>query len=195
MGTNKMNGKPKDGFIYKAATNLDGDALIAFFEECGRWKQSGLSQGGEAAGIRRSMECPLTSESFADNKEQLASHLQHIRDEVRDHLRHYLKPYRAFCEVNVDEGWRCLRYEKKGHYKPHSDGDTGVLTRRVSAIIYLNDDYVGGKLHFPFQNVTIQPEKNEIVLFPSGFTHVHAAQPVEKGTKYCLVSWLSYANN
>jgi len=176
---NEFNGKPRDHFIYVAESGLNVDDLRTFLLEQDMWTKSLLAQGTKSD-ARRSDECHILDESW----------LTDIRSCVINHLRSYLRPYKAFCEVSVDEGWRCLRYTKKGQYKPHSDGDTGSLNRRVSALIYLNDGYDGGELHFPFQDVTIQPKKGQIVLFPSGFTHVHTSKPVKKGEKFVIVSWL-----
>lgn len=188
---NHLKGRPRDGFIYTADSGLDVDAIREFLDSEAQWGDSVLAQGIKSQ-ERRSTECHLVPTYFqGGHQATISNYLKDITKCTTDHLRTYLKPYKAFCEVTRDEGWRCLRYDKKGHYKPHSDGDTGTLNRRVSVLIYLNDNYEGGELVFPFQKITIKPKKGMIALFPSGFTHVHSSEPIKKGVKYALVSWLS----
>jgi len=91
-------------------------------------------------------------------------------------------------EINSDEGYNLLRYEVGGEYKTHVD--RGAKNERVlSGLFYLNDDYDGGDLHFPRQNVTVKPETGMLVLFPSFHTHAHSSLPIKSGTKYAIVTW------
>jgi hypothetical protein len=58
--------------------------------------------------------------------------------------------------------------------------------------MYLNDNYSGGGLRFPFLDYTYTPEEGDIVLFPSTFLYMHAALPVEEGTKYAAVTMFDW---
>jgi len=85
-----------------------------------------------------------------------------------------------------------VRYVKGGYFKEHVDvtRDHPVLGhRRLSVVIFCNDDFVGGNLVFPRQDITITPEKGLMVLFPSGFTHPHELTEITDGIKYSIVSW------
>ena len=59
--------------------------------------------------------------------------------------------------------------------------------RDVSVLLYLNDKFSGGNLHFPTQNVEIRPEPGLFVAFPSSY--LHAALPVDSGERLVIVSW------
>jgi predicted 2-oxoglutarate/Fe(II)-dependent dioxygenase YbiX len=59
----------------------------------------------------------------------------------------------------------------------------------LSGLIYMNDDYKGGGLHFPLQDLTIQPKQGMLVFFPSFHTHLHASLEIKEGTKYAIVTW------
>jgi predicted 2-oxoglutarate/Fe(II)-dependent dioxygenase YbiX len=87
------------------------------------------------------------------------------------------------------EPYGLLKYQEGEEYKQHYDGgtDTG---RAVSALVYLNDDYVGGEIEFPNFGVKIKPQAGMLILFPSNYAYSHIAHPVINGTKYCLVTWL-----
>lgn len=93
-----------------------------------------------------------------------------------------------------------LRYHTGQFYKRHVDNlllasrrdevSQGVLTRDVSIVGYLNDDFVGGETFFDRQNLKVLPQKGSVLVFPSYYTHPHQSLPVIKGCKYAFTSWL-----
>ena len=91
-----------------------------------------------------------------------------------------------------------MRYESGGYYHRHTDSevynwDKGVWEKKadrdISLLIYLNNDFQGGDLHFNYFNYTFSPRKGDLVLFPSDHRYMHEAQMVSKGTRYVIVSW------
>jgi hypothetical protein len=91
-----------------------------------------------------------------------------------------------------------LCYGPGGRYDPHADSEnrdpaTGewrrVLERDFSLLVYLNDDYVGGELEFPGLCYRLRPRRGTLVAFPSDHRYLHAALPVESGTRFVIVSW------
>jgi hypothetical protein len=91
-----------------------------------------------------------------------------------------------------------MRYTSGGYYKPHSDSElfdknTGkwnkVLDRDYSLLLYLNDDFEGGAVHFTHFNYTFKPRKGDLLIFPSHHLYLHEAQLVESGVRYVIVSW------
>ena len=60
----------------------------------------------------------------------------------------------------------------------------------MSAVLYLNDDYQGGELHFKEQGITIKPEAGSIVIFPSVAPFYHESKEIISGNKYmCPAFW------
>lgn len=92
------------------------------------------------------------------------------------------------------EGYNVLKYESGQEYKAHYDGGTGV-GRCISAICYLNNDYVGGELEFVNFGIKIKPEPGMMILFPSNYAYRHIAHPIIEGTKYALVTWIRDRQN
>lgn len=91
-----------------------------------------------------------------------------------------------------------LRYGPGGKYGMHADSDAfcqetkqfyRFIDRDFSMLIYLNDDYEGGGLNFNGLNYSYQPKKGDLVIFPSNHVFSHESVPINKGTKYALVSW------
>lgn len=90
------------------------------------------------------------------------------------------------------EVFNYVKYEGTGkHFAVHADHGPAYVTT-VSAVAYLNDDYVGGELTFPRFNLTIKPEPGDLVVFPSTFIYEHQSEPIVDGTKYSIVVMTDY---
>lgn len=88
--------------------------------------------------------------------------------------------------LDADTGYELLRYEVGGYYSWHVD-HFEKHPRSLSALLFLNDDFKGGLLEF--EEVTIQPEKGRVAIFPSNFMFRHRVTAVEEGTRYACVTW------
>jgi len=86
-----------------------------------------------------------------------------------------------------------LKYDKDGHYHAHVDtfiSPNAVETRKLTVLVFLNDDFEGGKLFIQCgANKIYPPQKAGMaVVFPSFL--VHGVEPVTSGTRRSVVSWL-----
>lgn len=79
------------------------------------------------------------------------------------------------------------KYSEGKFMGPHTDEKSGAY---FSAVGYLNDNYRGGELGFPNQNISIKPEAGSIVIFPSVAPFIHDPQPAYGADRYiCPVFW------
>lgn len=104
----------------------------------------------------------------------------------------YLRSVNRHAEVTKDSGYELIRYAEGQFFKEHVDvvRDHPTLAgRRLAVVAFGNDNFEGGELFFPRQNLTVKPETGALVLFPANFTHPHEVKPVTKGTRYSLVTW------
>jgi Rps23 Pro-64 3,4-dihydroxylase Tpa1-like proline 4-hydroxylase len=67
---------------------------------------------------------------------------------------------------------------------PHTDSSPNPTTEHISAVLYLNDDYSGGEIAFPDQNIVIKPTAGSLVIFPSIPPFFHESREITSGTKY-----------
>jgi hypothetical protein len=67
---------------------------------------------------------------------------------------------------------------------PHFDGQDGNTNLAFSLVAYINDDYEGGEISFPNQNVTIKPKSGSMIMFPSQEPFLHEVKPIISGTRY-----------
>jgi predicted 2-oxoglutarate/Fe(II)-dependent dioxygenase YbiX len=101
---------------------------------------------------------------------------------LRDAARHYASvanvPVPKYITRNID-----IRVYATGQeLGPHTDTNHEGPATTHSLVIYLNDDYEGGEIHFPKLNLTIKPMAGTIVAFPA--TTLHESRPVTKGNKW-----------
>lgn len=85
-------------------------------------------------------------------------------------------------------------------YKRHSDGlilanryeelANGIPARDVGILGYLNQDFSGGEVLFPRQNVKVKPALGAAVIFPACYTHPYQILPVLQGVQYIFLGWL-----
>ena len=71
------------------------------------------------------------------------------------------------------------------HYEKGRDND-----RRLVFMIYLNEDFDGGKTEFKFcPDLDPHGHVGELYIFPADFTHTHKAAKVLNGDKYIMTGW------
>lgn len=58
-----------------------------------------------------------------------------------------------------------------------------------SCLIYLNDDFVGGEIHFPKQNLTIKPEAGMLIAFPGNKNYEHSVNEFHGSERFALSLW------
>jgi hypothetical protein len=85
-----------------------------------------------------------------------------------------------------------LMYDVNGKYEAHVDTfhTHGDETRKLTALAILNDDFEGGKFYIMNSSEKTYPpqEKGDIIVFPSFM--VHGVEPVTKGLRYTVVTWM-----
>lgn len=123
-------------------------------------------------------------------RDSLNSELIDLHEEIYQKLKYCIDDYAQYWGINVIyyEAFNFVKYEGKGtHFNIHADHGPAYNTT-VSAVIYINDDYVGGDLKFPrLDNLVYKPKVGDIAVFPSNYIYEHASLPMESGTKYCVV--------
>ncbi len=101
-------------------------------------------------------------------------------------------------KIKSIEAAQLMRYSRGGFYKQHSDSEffnpelqewQRILDRDYSLLLYLNDDFEGGCVHFTHFNYTFKPQKGDLLIFPSHHLYLHEAQEVTSGLRYVIVSW------
>ena len=89
-------------------------------------------------------------------------------------------------------GYHTQKWEPGAYARIHSDntdaeGNSGAFTRsRYAGFLYLNDDFEGGLLRFPDQNIEIKPQVGMLAVFDGGFSNMHEVSVIESGLIYTI---------
>lgn len=59
----------------------------------------------------------------------------------------------------------------------------------ISSLVYLNEDYEGGEIFFPNQEIQIKPPKNGLIFFPGDIFFLHGVTTVTSGVRYTMPSF------
>ena len=110
--------------------------------------------------------------------------LKFLQQELFPQLENYVKNYTD--ERLSLKTFALVKYTEGQFFKEHYDGEGD---RKLSIVIYLNDDYEGGEIYFRNQGLTIKPTKNSLVMFPPTENYLHESKPITSGTKYIIVSF------
>ena len=96
--------------------------------------------------------------------------------------------YRTNCHR---EGIQLLRYKEGQHYNWHhdtaADRTVNEYHRTISIVLYLSDDFEGGRTVFPHR--AYKPKAGQALIFPSNWCFPHKCEPITKGVKLASVSW------
>lgn len=90
-----------------------------------------------------------------------------------------------------------LYYAPGGKYDAHNDSEDfvnnklqRVFERDITILVYLNDNYEGGELEMPDWGIQFKPKAGTVIAFPSYINFTHKVNPVTKGERFNIVSWI-----
>ena len=172
--------------------NLFINSLEDVLSSNGLYKWNEAQVTNSTTPIKKARDCvdfKMSSKTLGE-KTSTNEKLIDTYDKVFNTLKKCIDDYCRYWGISVNfyEVFNFVKYEGEGkHFRIHAD-DGPAYKCTVSAVIYLNDDYEGGEIHFPrLDNLTIKPEYGDIAVFPSNYMYEHASLPIKSGTKYCVV--------
>lgn len=92
-------------------------------------------------------------------------------------------------------GYHTQKWEPGAYARKHSDntdehGHSGAFTRsKYAAFLYLNDDFEGGMLQFPDQDISLHPKVGMLAAFDGGFNNMHEVTLITSGVRYTIGSF------
>lgn len=106
---------------------------------------------------------------FFNSEKGMSEEISNILDKVfRIAFKKCEENYNAKLRVFNKGEVHLVRFQKDFYMNKHVDtaGDFAV-------IYYINDNYDGGEISFPWHNLTIKPKANSFILFPSNEHYLH----------------------
>tara|TARA_B110000858_G_C17774981_1_gene461750 strand:+ start:74 stop:712 length:639 start_codon:yes stop_codon:yes gene_type:complete len=107
---------------------------------------------------------------------------------------YYNKMYKFRSPKILRERYNIIKYDNPCKNPWHVDACTDFYTllsmgeRRISVILYLNDDFYDGGTQF--MGCTYKPSPGHAIVFPSNESFPHMGVRVLHGTKYVIVTWI-----
>jgi hypothetical protein len=109
----------------------------------------------------------------------------------------------------------CIWWKTKGHplvYKSgsmqglHCDNDINYMPNHepmqqlgsrhvLASITYLNEDYVGGEIVFPYLGIKYKPKSGDTLMFPSNFMYSHQVKDITSGTRYAYLQYFGQGSS
>lgn len=199
---------PTDAYI----PSLEPPVIIAKHlpeDLCKKVRDVGLSASGSNSGVFDI----ASGKAIHDSYHRSSSFLTMPNDiyrEVEARLTNIVTGYMtSLGKIPVlAEGIQFLKYDSSnsGHFLPHTDnafydahGKFHYTSpqRHITAIAYVNTDYVGGDLilHSVINDngtvLKLKPNIGEVVIFPSDIRFLHEVTPVTQGCRLSIVGWFS----
>ena len=106
-----------------------------------------------------------------------------------------------FFNVKVEPTGKAIVKWLPGQFqKPHADKelhegpDAGLPNDfpyyDIASLFYLNDDYEGGELYFPLQNMQFKPKRGAAYFFPGDKNYIHGVTEIKNSIRYtCPFFW------
>jgi len=166
----------------------DCNVILDEYSTTNEWTRA-LTGSGEISEVRKCDSILISSQSVLEKNVNTRKEIDlMLHQKVANIIKRYVADF-PLCSLSSDSGYDLLRYEVGGDFGNHVDSCTEVM-RTVSISINLNDDYVGGKMSFFNREIQIKGGIGSAIVFPSNFMYPHEIMPVEKGTRYSIVTWL-----
>lgn len=191
---------PRLGIIvYKNALPVELDLVNRLEKTIGdsttppyMWMEALVGYAQKMPEYRDCVDCKIGELHLKHLPPQFAE-IRNIYNDTVASLNRCLTQYQMKYNVNMQymEAINYVRYTQGQHFQVHSDHGFSY-TCTVSSVMYLNDEYEGGELWFPYLDLTFKPEAGDVVFFPSTYIFAHAAKPVSSGTKYSAVTMFDY---
>jgi predicted 2-oxoglutarate/Fe(II)-dependent dioxygenase YbiX len=136
------------------------------------------------------------SQSIARNdKISTSATMKKNAPEVYDIMQSYMDEVQKLIEYKfgrkLERGSAGIRRWDAGEWQGlHADGESvdGVPNDTYivdyGSLLYINDNYTGGELHFPAYDICFRPKPGTLAFFPSSIYYIHGVTPVTSGVRY-----------
>lgn len=154
------------------------ESLYAFIE-----KQYGVKTIEEAQALGHNIKI---DENWVDKNALIKD--QEVVKAVNDRLK---KLFEGFPDLDLQGVGSIQRQYEGVSLSYHVDSLSNPLVVFAN-VLYINDDFTGGELHFPNIDITYRPEKGALIVFPSADDYLHGVLPVGPGPiRYALPAFVN----
>jgi predicted 2-oxoglutarate/Fe(II)-dependent dioxygenase YbiX len=130
-------------------------------------------------------------EMIHSNCEDVADFLKSLTDSIRESISEALYAELTEAAPSIVR-WRVGDYQSPHADKQEVDGSPNRYPENdIASIVYLNDDYEGGDIYFPNQDLSLRPSAGSLVFFPGDVNYLHGVTAVKRGVRYTMPNFWS----
>ena len=125
-------------------------------------------------------------------------HIEQMLLNTRQQMKEVLSQYLQTEEVIYPEMLQLVRWIQGYQLEPHADQENpGGAShpypwRDFAGVLYLNDNYEGGSIHFPKQRLELKADSGTFVTFPGTLEYLHGVKEVTEGIRYTIACFFTY---
>jgi hypothetical protein len=122
--------------------------------------------------------------------------------DANNRCRKEIKKYYSLEIPLYSDTLQIIRWFPGMDQPPHADNMSNLVYsghehnkhkhRVFGSIIYLNNDYTGGKTYYPNFNVSITPKSGSLAFHPADPEHLHGVTKVENSMRYTIASFWTF---
>jgi hypothetical protein len=168
----------------------DPDKIIEYFESVDQniwndWMSS------DSTNIRHGFSKRVHYSELNGENEQLLSIANSIKSAITLATEHYRSKIETE-DVGIPSFFDIKKYTQGADMGAHADSEDDLDKKHpvLSAVLYLNNNFVGGEIQFINQGIAIKSDPGSLILFPSVPPYYHRPVPVKNGTKYMIPFFL-----
>ena len=160
-----------------------------------KWNEASVGYNEKMPDYRDCLDLKISPLHFDSIPEEL-SEIKNIYNDTEQVLKKCLDDYESRYNFKMEfmEAINFVKYNPGQHFSVHTDQGFSYNCT-LSSVLYLNDDYEGGELWFPYLEINFKPKKGDVIFFPSTFIYAHGAKSVTSGVKYSAVTMFDYKDN
>lgn len=104
---------------------------------------------------------------------------------ITQNIKHEIEKSMSVC---VRQSLSSIVVWRKGDgiNPPHVDKSPDNPDYDIGSILYLNDNYDGGSIYFPIQQMELKPKKHSLIFFPGDSNFPHGVRCVSRGERYTI---------
>lgn len=115
--------------------------------------------------------------------------------EIRIRIKEHIIKIRNLGVPLYSDTLQLVRWLPGNEQTPHADAEHldgqehPYPWRDYASIVYLNNDYEGGRIYFPDHNLELSPEPGTMVTFPGSTEYMHGVSKVTSGLRLTSASF------
>lgn len=162
------------------------DLINSNTSHIGKWQKWTASNTDEQYGI--SKNGTFSNMQYKTSEDMQASLISYQIKAISDLCFANYKTETGVEPLKLPDYFSIRKYDTGADMGKHVDSEdpTDKSHPVVSGVLYLNDDYEGGEIYFPEQDIKIKPEAGSMIMFPSYRPYFHHPLAITSGNKYMI---------